>query len=194
MIYTQQNLNEDLQFISSYVAMEKSSLPKVKKFLKGILPPHKFEHLFDSWAGRYDEENKVGQFGSFFLNIEHKTQALFLVEWGLELPNLENYIQILDSSPIASLTATPPLIIERLHYLLVFFLNHGINEEVNGYSLINLPKERYGNSYNWGNYILSLNKLEQFRLLSHFSTYVNEQIRNSNKNREMLKGAKLKAV
>lgn len=194
MIYTQQNLNEDLQFISSYVAMEKSSLPKVKKFLKGILPPHKFEHLYDSWAGRYDEENKVGQFGSFFTNIEHKTQALFLKDWGLEVPYFEEYLQTLESSPIASITTTPPVIIERLHYLLVFFLNHGINKEVNGCSLIDLPKERYGNSYNWGNYILSLNKLEQFRVLSHFSTYINEQIENSKKNREMLKGASFKAV
>ena len=194
MTYTEQNFNEDIQFISSYLVMEKLSLPKAKKFLKNILPSRKFEHLNNSWVGRYDTENKVGQFGSFFLNIEHKTQALFLTEWGLEIPNFEDYIQTLESSPIASLTATPPLIIERLHYLLLFFLNHGINEEVNGYSLINLPKERYGNSYNWGNYILSLNRLEQFRLLSHLETYTSEQISNSNRNREMMKNANLKTV
>lgn len=194
MNYTEQNLNEDLQFISSYVVMEKSSLAKVKNFLKDILPPRKFEHLYNSWAGRYNKENKVGQFGSFFTNIEHKTQALFLRDWGLEVPNFEEYLQILQSSPIASITTTPPVIIERLHYLLVFFLNHGIDKVVNGYSLIDLPKERYGNSYNWGNYILSLNKLEQFRLLSHLAAYSNEQIKNSNINRKMMKGAKLRTV
>lgn len=189
MNYTQQNFNEDLLFISSYLTMEKSSLSKVKKNLKDILPPRKFEHFFNSWAGRYDEENKIGQFGSFFTNIEHKTQALFLINWGLEVPNFEEYLRILESSPIASLTTAPPLIIERLHYLLVFFLNYGIDKIVNGYSLVDLPIERYGNSYNWGNYILSLNKLEQFRLLSHLSNYCNEQIKSSSNNRKNLKGA-----
>lgn len=193
MNYSENNLNEDLQFISSYVAMEKSSLPKVKTFLKDILPARKFDHLYSSWAGRYDKESKVGQFGSFFTNIEHKTQALFIMNWGLEVPNYEEYLMNLESSPIASITTTPPVIVERLHYLLVFFLNHGINEEVNGYLLTDLPKQRYGNSYNWGNYILSLNKLEQFRLLSYLATYSYEQIDSSKINREMLKGASLKS-
>ncbi|REC39834.1 hypothetical protein [Chryseobacterium sp. 5_R23647] len=101
MIYSEENFNEDLQFISSYVKMEKASLAKVKKFMKEILPPRKFEHLYNSWEGRYDKESKVGQFGSFFTNIEHKTQALFLRDWGLEIPNYEEYLRILESSPIA---------------------------------------------------------------------------------------------
>ena len=189
MNYTEENFNEDLQFISSFVKMEKASLVKVKKFLKEILTPRKFEHLYNSWESRYDKDNKVGQFGSFFTNIEHKTQALFLRGWGLVVPNYEEYLSNLEINPIASLITTPPLIIERLHYLLVFFLNHGINDQVNGYSLINLPEERYGNSYNWGIYILSLNKLEQFRLLSHLANYSNEQIISSSNNRENLKCA-----
>lgn len=189
MNYTQQNLNEDLLFISSYVEMEKSSLTKVKKFLKSVLPPRKFDHLYSSWVGRYNKEDKLGQFGSFFTNIEHNTQGLFLIDWGLEIQGFEEYLQTLKSSPIASITTTPPIIIERLHYLLVFFLNNGINKVVDGYSLLNLPKERYGNSYNWGNYILALNKLEQYRLLSHLANYCNEQIKNSSNNREKLKGA-----
>lgn len=189
MIYSENNLNEDLQFLVSYVAMENSTLPKVKTFLKDILPARKFKHLYNSWEGRYSKENKVGQFGSFFTNIEHKTQALFLINWGLHVPNFEEYLENLESSPIASITTTPPLIVERLHYLLVFFLNHGINEEVNGYSLINLPEARYGNSYNWGNYILSLNRIEQFRLLSHLANYCSEEIKSSSSNREMLKKA-----
>lgn len=188
MNYTQQNLNEDLQFISSYVAMEKSSLTKVKKLLKDILPARKVDHLYSSWVGRYDDN--VGQFGSFFTNIEHKTQALFLINWGLDVPNFEEYQTTLESSPIASITTNPPLIIERLHYLLVFFLNHGIDKVVNGYSLIDLPNERYGNSYNWGKYILSLNTLEQFRLLSHLATYCFQEIDLSEKNRKMLKDMK----
>lgn len=194
MLYTEENLTEDIQFISSYLAMEKTSLPKAKKLLKSVLPPRKFDHLYSSWVGRYDTENKVGQFGSFFSNIEHKTQALFLIEWGLDIPDYENYLQALSSSPTASLTTTPPIVIERLHYLLIFFLNHGINDSVHGYSLTNLPKERYGNSHNWGNYILSLNTIEQFRLLSHLASYTNEQIAKSNRNRKMMKGAKLKTV
>lgn len=189
MNYTEENFNEDIQFISSYVKMEKSSLAKVKKLLKEILPPRKFEHLYNSWVGRYDKESKVGQFGSFFTNIEHKTQALFLRDWGFIIQDYEEYLRILDSNPIASLTTPPPLVIERLHYLLVFFLNNGINKEISGYSLINLPEERYGNSYNWGNYILALNKLEQYRLLSHLADYCNDQIKISSNNREKLKGA-----
>ena len=192
MNYTDQNFIEDLQFISSYMDMEKFTLPKTKKYLKDILPPRKFEHLNDSWYGRYDKENKVGQFGSFFTNIEHKTQALFIKSWGLEIPNFNEYLEEINSGPIASITTTPPVIIERLHYLLVFFLNHGINETVNGYSLVDLPIERYGNSHNWGNYILSLSKLEQFRLLSHIAKYCYEEIENSAKNRMMLKGATIK--
>lgn len=194
MNYSERNLNEDLQFISSYLSMEKSSLSKVKKFLKDILPPRKFEHLNNSWVGRYDKENKKGQFGSFFTNIEHKTQALFLISWGLEVPNFQEYLRTLEVSPIASITTTPPEIIERLHYLLVFFLNHGIDMEVNGYSLINLPKDRYGNSYNWANYILSLDKVEQFNLLSHLAIYINDQMEISNNNREMIRGSRLRSV
>lgn len=189
--YTQQSFNEDIRFISSYIEMEKSSLAKVKKFLKEILPARKFEHLYDSWAGRYDKENKVGQFGSFFTNIEHKTQALFILNWGIEIQSLDEYFVSLESSPIASITTTPPLTIERLHYLTVFFLNHGIDKVVNGYSLTDLPKERYGNSYNWGKYILSLNTIEQYRLLSHLANYCNEQIEYSKVNRDRLKGAKV---
>lgn len=37
MNYTEQQFIEDIQFISSYLAMEKSSLPKAKKFLKNCL-------------------------------------------------------------------------------------------------------------------------------------------------------------
>ena len=72
-------------------------------------------------------------------------------------------------------------------------LNHGIND-IEGYSLVDLPKERYGNSYNWGSYILSLNPIEQFKLLSHLSLYCHEQIDKSSKNREQLKRAKLKTT
>lgn len=69
----------------------------------------------------------------------------------MEIPNFEEYLQTLQSSPIAGITTKPPLIIERLHYLLVVFLNHGIDGQVNGHSLIDLPTELYGNSYNRGN-------------------------------------------
>jgi hypothetical protein len=193
MEYSELNFKEDLLFISSYVAMEESSLSKVKTFLKEILPAKKIEHLYSSWVGRYDKDNKIGQFGSFFINIEHKTQALFLMSWGIDIPNYKEYLEELESTPIAYFTATPPLLTERLNYLLVFFLNHGIND-IEGYSLVDLPKERYGNSYNWGSYILSLNPIEQFKLLSHLSLYCHEQIDKSSKNREQLKRAKLKTT
>ena len=109
--------------------------------------------------------------------------------WGIDIPNYKEYLEELESTPIAYFTATPPLLTERLNYLLVFFLNHGIND-IEGYSLVDLPKERYGNSYNWGSYILSLNPIEQFKLLSHLSLYCHEQIDKSSKNREQLKRAK----
>lgn len=191
MHYTEQQFKEDLQFISSYLEMEKFTLAKTKKYLREILPPRKFEHLNDSWIGRYDREKKVGQFGSFFTNIEHKTQAIFIKNWGIDIPYLDEYLEVLNSSPIASITTTPPVIIERLHYLLVFFLNHGIDEVVDGYSMVKLPKERYGNAHNWGNYILSLNTVEQFGLLSHLAKYCKEGIEDGQKNRDMLKNAKM---
>lgn len=190
MNYTQQNLNDDLRFISSYIAMESTTLAQSKKHLKSILPPHKLNHLTNSWVGRYDDDNKVGDFGSFYTNIEHKTQALFLLNWGLEIPDLENYLKEINSGPIASISTTPPILLERLHFLLVFFNNNGINSVVDGYSLIDLPKERFGNSYNWGNYILSLNKLEQFKLLSHISAYCFNGIKDSEENRAFFKTAK----
>lgn len=46
MEYSELNFKEDLLFISSYVAMEESSLSKVKTFLKEILPAKKIEHLY----------------------------------------------------------------------------------------------------------------------------------------------------
>jgi hypothetical protein len=105
----------------------------------------------NSWFGQKND------FGHFFLNLSHDTQADFMEGWGIEVIGKQEYKTALAENPAAILFAKPPLTVTWLHELIKYFYNNGIGDG-NDLILSNLPEDDkcYGNSTNWGNYILSL--------------------------------------
>ncbi|MBE8969931.1 hypothetical protein IQ277_28030 [Nostocales cyanobacterium LEGE 12452] len=130
--------------------MENASLTVGKKLIRAVIDDaHKAEHLCDSWAGRN------GDFGSFFLNLSHETQGFFIEYWGVPIPALAEYSRQKEENPISVLFGGEPGEVTWIHKLMQYFNNHGIGDYKH-ILLPSLPVERYGNSKNWGNYILGL--------------------------------------
>lgn len=184
MEYSAKDFTNALTFIKQYRAMEVSSLPAIKKMIRSIVEPSQFNHLFESLAGRKND------FGSFFLNLSYKTQANFLISFKIDVPGYHEFVSELNSSPAAYAYATPPMLVSQLHELLKFFNNNGIHENaVPGIKLYHLPADCYGNSTNWGKYILSLSMPDQLTILKQLAYNSIENIKSSEENRLFIKGA-----
>ncbi|WP_025146070.1 hypothetical protein [Pedobacter jeongneungensis] len=184
-----QHYIDTLLFIKKYREMEIASLAKNKKALSSILPSDKFKHLFNSWSGR---ENN---FGSFFLNLEYELQGLFLVHWGIPINGYNEYLTEIDSHPYASIYSHPPMFISWIDALMLFFNNHGIDEQViPDFRMPFLPDKRYGNSANWGSYIMSLTLDNQLDVLLAIEENSFETLEQKRQNREYLRTATLKQM
>lgn len=149
-------------FITAYREVEKGA----PKFLENIInysEKHKptAQNLCSSWRRKQD-------WGSFYLNLSHDFQYKILKFWGLGDPEGDKYAQQLEENAAKMLFATVPDSIMWPHELLKFFHNHGIELTPEpGISLSQLPADDccYGNSANWGDYILSLQGAECKRVL-----------------------------
>lgn len=184
MEYSAKDFTIALTFIKAYRAMEEGSLSANKKLIKSVVDAREFKHLFNSWAGREND------FSSFFLNLSYRTQANFLQRFGIDVPGYQDYVCELESSPAAYAYATPPLLVSQLHELLKFFYNNGIHENaVPGIKLYYLPIECFGNSKNWGNYILSLSMPDQLAILKQIAYNSLESIKSSEESRLFIKEA-----
>lgn len=184
MEYSALDFANALAFIKAYRAMEQNTLPTNRKLIKATVEDSQFKHLFSSWAGREND------FGSFFLNLSYKTQAAFLLTFGIGVPGYGSYVSELEISPTAYVYATPPFLVSQLHELLKFFNNNGIDQyAVPGTTLYFLPNDRYGNSANWGKYILSLSMPYQLAILKQIALNSEENIRAADKNRAFMKNA-----
>jgi hypothetical protein len=182
MEYSATNFITAIAFIKAYREMEQRSLAANKKFIKTVIEAHQFEHLFESWAGREND------FGSYFLNLSHKNQGAFLLKFGIEVPSYQEYLTEIENIPQAYAYATPPLIITQLHELLKFFYNNGIHEKaVPEIEIYHLPENCYGNSTNWGNYILSLAMPDQLAILKQIAFNSVEILKYDEENRAFLK-------
>ena len=112
------------------------------------------QHFRNHWF------SKDRAFGQFYLNLPHYRQIYLLHHWGIE--GAEDTMYLFDSirNPAFALMEKPPVIVWQLHELVKFFENHGINEQLTpNIRLAVLPDEmdkRFGNTANWGDYILSL--------------------------------------
>ncbi|TDE09769.1 hypothetical protein [Dyadobacter psychrotolerans] len=146
------HIKDAITFIHEYRSMENADMATNERLIKRVVTPTwKADHLCDSWGGRRNN------FGSFFLNLDHMTQGDFIEGWGMEIPALHAYKTAYEQNPISVVFADPPITIKWLHELLKYFSNNGIGDR-SDLILSNLPdqEKRYGNSTNWGNYILSL--------------------------------------
>ncbi|WP_130855636.1 hypothetical protein [Olivibacter jilunii] len=151
------------KFIAEYRKVE-SATPRVgEELIKAVVKDKgTAAHLCRSWRGRKRD------WGDFYLNLSRDVQYGFLKAWGLGRPEGEAYIKEMKANPIAMLWADAPTCIEWPHTLLKFFYNHGISvKPAVGIVLPKLPSEKkcFGNSTNWGNYILSLSDEERKNVL-----------------------------
>ena len=156
-------------FIIAYREIEKAS-PKMGQDLIRYLEKHKStaQHLCDSWLGRNQD------WGSFYLNLSHEFQYKILKFWGMEEQEGDEYVKQVEKNPQKMLFAPVPDCIMWPHQLLIFFNNHGISEKpTNDVFLTRLPGEdrQYGNSANWGDYLLSLPLQEQQSVIQQIAAY-----------------------
>jgi hypothetical protein len=153
-----------LKFIERYRALEKATYQEGYNLIYRLgLNVSTYQHLCDHWKG------KKKHFANFFLNLGHETQIKLIQQWGFVDPADEAYLSRKEDNPVSVLFTDPPATVKAFHKLLLFFNNHGIESfntytahysqrEIPGFTLTVLPpeKKRFGNSANWGDYILSL--------------------------------------
>jgi hypothetical protein len=159
--------------------VEKSKKTVAYQFIRNaVKDKYTAEHLCRSWNGREQD------FGDFYLNLSNNIRYQFLKIWGLSHPDGDMYVNQISKNEIAMLWADVPLCIDWPTELLKFFYNHGIIEECEkGVNLINLPQDKncYGNSSNWGDYLLSLSEDGQRIVLNQIAKYY-EQNRGKKRN------------
>jgi hypothetical protein len=153
-----------LRLIEKYRRIENATLTSGFAFIKEISRPGLEKHLCGHWKGK----NK--SFGSFYLNLDHKLQFSILNFWAITHSLDEQYINRVEEDPRAMLFERPTGFLSVAQKLLLFFENHGINPDPAGDGSVDLrviPKaKRFGNSANWGDYIISLPLSERVRVLS----------------------------
>lgn len=161
---------DTVQFIQAYRRMEKGSDTNARSIIWKLSDHHQHGHLFAAWKGK--ERN----FGDWFLNLDHTTQGeiIRIFGQGIDDHTIDEYNKLKEKDPIAALWLDPPPLVKRYHELLKFFYNHGINEEpATGIKLVSVPAgdKQYGNSENWGEYILSLTTLQQQYVIEQLFAY-----------------------
>ena len=163
-------INSAVLFIHEYRNMENSDIETNNRFIKRVIcPDWVADHLCDSWAGRNND------FGDFYLNLDHTIQGDFIEAWGIQVEGLKEYKDKQAADPMFSLFAPAPKTVTWLHGLIKYFYNNGIGGRKD-LILSNLPAQdkRYGNSTNWGSYILSLSsegrELVLRQLYSHITS------------------------
>lgn len=143
-----------LDFIRKYREFEKMPINLGQGLIRQIAP-HAKEHLCDHWRWK-----KRG-WGAFFLNSDYPTMIAFLEHWGFRDEAFAPYLQLKAQNPASRdvLFWEAPVLMRSLIDLVTFFENHGITlNPASDVTLTKLPKEnkQYGNSKNWGDYLLSL--------------------------------------
>ena len=157
------NIDHILHFIRSYRRLEqmpledgfaelacvaKSNQPAEEKRLR--------QHFRNHW---YSKERA---FGRFYLNLPHYRQLYLLHQWDLIHYEDATYLWECERDGRFALMAQAPPLARQLHALVLFFENHGINRQLTpSIELENVPTEfdrRFGNSANWGEYILSIDQ------------------------------------
>lgn len=154
-----------LTFINSYRELEKSSTRKANDIIKEVFTITSdslqiYFHLCDSFA----EKNK--SFGQFFLNLEYIRIIYAVRSWGIIDPLDEQYVKNCNEDMHFEFLNEPTGVSHAIRLMILFFANRGIDSNpIPGMYLENLPtqqKMRYGNTANWGDYVLSLTNPDLF--------------------------------
>ncbi|CCH57561.1 hypothetical protein BN8_p06747 (plasmid) [Fibrisoma limi BUZ 3] len=156
-------LDQILHFIYSYRQLEKLPLEDGFAELRAITPKvlgdnerelkELRQHFRNQW---YDKERSFGQ---FYLNLAHYRQVYLLNFWGIQDWQDEEYLGTCLRNPFVRIAGRPPAKAFQLHQLVKYMENHGISSPLtDGVMLTNLPEmeKRFGNSANWGDYVLSI--------------------------------------
>jgi hypothetical protein len=139
-----------ITFIKEYRKLENKLLRDSIKEIRYIFQN---DHLISSWEGR------KGNFGDFYLNLSPAAQFRFLEYWQLDDQEAHEYVSRVKTDEMTMLFVTPPPSINLSYQVVLFFYNHPIDSHsIPGIELKDLPEHDkcYGNSANWGDYILSL--------------------------------------
>lgn len=156
-------LQDVLQFIRSYRTLEQMPLEDGFAHLRAVSPiipgddEAELNRLRQHFRNQWYDKNR--QFGQFYLNLSHYRQLYLLHLWTVHDWQDEEYLGTAMRNPFFRLAGRPPAKALQLHQLIKFFENHGINQQLTPeITLTELPQEdkRFGNSANWGDYILSL--------------------------------------
>lgn len=160
-------LEDILHFIHSYRQLEQLPLQDGFAQLRAISPNGLGEDAIELAELRQHFRNqwydKQSHFGLFFLNLSHYRQVYLLNHWGIQDWQDSEYIGTALRNPFFRIAGRPPAKALQLHQLLKFFENHGICQQLTStITLTELPAadKRFGNSANWGDYILSLSDPE----------------------------------
>lgn len=170
---THDHISEAIKFINAYRTFEKIAYTHSDNKIRIAIKNERMaEHLVSSWHSRKKD------FSSFYLNLGHTTQNEFLSYWGIAVDGAGEYAYENENNPMTALWLSPPPTTEWLHELMKIFYNHGINkhflvvvgDEKFTTELPKLPSKnkRFGNSKNWGDYILSLPSADQKQVLDFF--------------------------
>lgn len=156
-------LDDILQFIRSYRGLEQLPLEDGFAQLRAISPKVLGDDAVELKELRQHFRNhwykKERGFGQFFLNLSHYRQVYLLNYWGIQDWQDEEYLGTCLRNPFVRVAGRPPAKAFQLHQLVKFFENHGINSRLTQtITLTELPAsdKRFGNSTNWGEYILSM--------------------------------------
>ncbi len=172
-LHTQDDIDNCIDFIREYRRFENMQSVPAKDLLENIFasePLHKVDRIVEQW------KLKKKDFGAFYLNIDLPFRIRIYNSFGIEDLADIDYLEQIKLDPRAALFADQSLTYNRLHNLIVFFNNYGITEKPTEYlSLKDIPKfsgrsfdpkdPTFGNSKNWGTYILSLQDEEQKRVV-----------------------------
>ena len=159
------NVDQILHFIRSYRRLEQmhledgfAELACVAKSDQAGEEKRLRQHFRNHW---YSKERG---FGRFYLNLPHYRQLYLLHQWDLVHYEDATYLWECERDGRFALMAEVPPLAKQFHQLILFFENHGINKQVTATIVLDsLPIEsdlQFGNSANWGDYILLLDHPE----------------------------------
>lgn len=152
-------VNNALRLITKFRALEAAPLEKGYSLIKEVGPKHLVSHLRDKW------HHNRGDFGSFYLNLDYKIQYAFLNFWGMATSEDSDYIKRIEANPVATLFEKPTGFLKVARQVLLYFNNTGIGDSNDKVTHYNLPEDRFGNSANWGKYLLEQNMYDQVRII-----------------------------
>lgn len=170
-----------IKFTAAYRMMEAATVNTGKRIIKQVVPAHQVKHLCNSWAGRQND------FGSFFLNLSHQNQGRFILHFGIPLDGFDAFDSEIANDPAAYVYAKPPFLVDLIHHIILFFNNHAIEDSsFSEFVLPGSPADRFGNSANWGEYLLSLSVQDQLRVLEHIVKEIRDDMEQVTNNREFM--------